>query len=475
MNKYLEKIPHTLKDNYRKPFVWFLAIGIAFLLVASPVFYPLKYAFIRLVEIIIVKRPLTRSYWMSFMNIRLVAVALFCVLVSFYLYLSRKGKVIYFFPAFIAAIFLWSNIYAMRNGFDGGYSNTWNFGDFVFAVGGYAHADFFGTNYPPLAVGIFKLMYAIVHDDSIAEFAVNYLLTLYFFFTVLMLFTLFVRFMKDGQKYKFLIAGCFFMTGPLLFAYQRMNLMHLALIFTMIFVLWNDSPNKWKKGIALVSLAVAAGIKYFPAIFGLMLIKQKRWRDTAVCLSVGVCMLLPFLLMTEGGIASLKQLLENLYSFAINPHTLTSVSTEAIAYRTAVRMGVSSPETIKFIMRFSLIIFLAVSVVSFFFAKDRHSELLVLSMIAILTPISSAWYGLIFLFIPFLELVKKESFTLLNHIEFILYNLTFIFVLNGKFMFLMPSEPGHWRVILLYFVAVFEIFWIFLKNKKISENLPADM
>lgn len=472
-----------------------LLFSLFFLLASSPVFYPIKYLFIKAVEAVIVGRPLNFLHWLNFLNTK----CLFISAILFFLFLLckfiEKRKPAYLFPLCIVTSFIASNVFAMKNGFLLGYANFWDFNDFAPGYGG--ASGFYNTNYPPLAVWVFQLM-ATIYPKNAAyspEYARKYLLTLYFISTVLALFVLFSKQLGEGQKHKNLLSGAFFLTGPLLFAYQRMNIMHLALIFTMVFVLWNSSPERWKRFLSLVSLAAAANIKYFPAIFGLVLVKQRRWKATALCFLMGIYFFaFPAFLpkshsdpVTRNSHAEqavpaaeklsvpaerVKSIVSAVSHFTSNPSVLTSVSAEAIAYRLAKRAGVTSSRTMDVIMRASLAFFLFLAFSAFFLAKDRHTELLILSMLAILTPISSAWYGLIFLFIPFLELLKKQSFSVIEGIEFVLYILIFIFVLDGRFSFLMPNSS--WHVVLLFFVASFKVFFSRLKTgqNSIAINRP---
>ena len=484
-------------------------------------FYPLKNLFVIIVEKFILKHPLNKAICINILNFYSTVVSCFCFLAALYIWLLENKKTKYFFPSLIIFSFVVSNIHVMRTGFNLGYSNMWDFGDFLKVVEYYAKADYFGTNYPPLAVGIYKLMYEFFSKDpSIsAEYVLKYLLTLYFLFTVITLFILFQKSINEDEGHKFLLSSVFFLTGPLLFAYQRMNLMHLALIFTMIFVIYYNSPSKPKRFFALFSLAVAANIKYFPAVFGLLLVKEKKWKQACASFIMGVLLFLfPIVLphkaqtdivainspisITENGnesvqntppeitadntqlveqptansdtvstahtnyiVSKINMIFDSTNRFLTNArnHVMASINAQAIAGRTALRFGITSEKSLNIIMTLSLIVFLILSIGAFFIANSRHCQLLILALLAILAPPASAWYGLIFLFIPFLELIKKDDFSVVEHIEFVLYCLIFIFVLDYRFRLFMPISS--WHIVLLFCAVIYETVVFAFKEK----------
>lgn len=478
-----------IKGKKPKLVVYFTILGLLFLLLTTPLFYQLKKSFMIMAELFLSKHISDKDSWINILNSWFILAALFFLFSAFYIYSLENQKTKYLFPFFITFSFVVSNIWIMKVGFPGGYSNTWNFNDFLHSVQSYSKATYYGTNYPPLAVVFFKFLYMLFPKDSVAdtEYVLKYLLTFYFIFTIISLFLLFQKSIYEDEKHKAFFVSTFFLTGPLLFAYQRMNIMHLALIFTMIFFLYYNSPSKPKQMFALFSLAIAANIKYFPAIFGLILVKEKKWKSAIICFLMGcILFLLPFFLQKSQLHASelsknsvsqtetnnqreittsrnyindflekINSIIESTKYFTSNPGVLSSVSTEAIVYRVATRFGITSWQILHLLMKISLGLFFTTSIFAFFIAKDNHSSLLILSLIAILTPISNAWYGLIFLFIPFFELLKKNNFSVIEHIEFILYNFIFIFVMDYRFKFFMPNSS--WHVVLLFFMVIFDI------------------
>lgn len=91
---------------------------------------------------------------------------------------------------------------------------------------------------------------------------------------------------------------CF--TLPAVFCLERGNSVWLCVAFTMIFVNWYDSPKKLERAAAVLSLAVAASIKIYPAAFGLLLIRHRKWKEVLEAIIAGVLvMFVPFVFFTK--------------------------------------------------------------------------------------------------------------------------------------------------------------------------------
>ena len=275
-----------------------------------------------------------------------------------------------FFSICIIAFFVTSNMAIIASRFFVGYGSVWDFGDFL-QLEYYAKAPLNGTNYPPLAVIFHKLLYLFVPSVAGVEksFSINYLLNLYILGTALSLFILFFSSIDGTNRQKIFYSAVMFLTGPILFAYERMNIIFISLIGTLVFVLFYPSKNKWLKEFALISLAVAANIKLFPAVFGALLLKEKKWKEAVRAALYGIAMfVIPIFIsnfLPQQKIASIeaspvqakiiqanynndsveittphvsivdnaKTFFENSKSFTENPKVMTSISIKAITYR----------------------------------------------------------------------------------------------------------------------------------------------
>ncbi|MCD7841050.1 MAG: glycosyltransferase 87 family protein [Lachnospiraceae bacterium] len=164
-------------------------------------------------------------------------------------------------------------------------------------VRGRSPYEIFGTLYPPLANLFFLFIYAFI-PESVAENwtynfeeSVNLRQTVYDLRTyqscmmMFLIFVIFVTFMvailvrryfqKKGNPYAGACACCFVLSYGVLQALERGNIVILAAGFSLFFVSFYRSDNKVLKELALISLAFAAGLKVYPCLLGVLLLKEK--------------------------------------------------------------------------------------------------------------------------------------------------------------------------------------------------------
>ena len=74
---------------------------------------------------------------------------------------------------------------------------------------------------------------------------------------------------------------------PVMFCLERGNILILSVVFAMFFIFFKDSDNKFIKELSYISLAMSAGIKIYPAVFGLTLIIEKKYKEALRLLFYG--------------------------------------------------------------------------------------------------------------------------------------------------------------------------------------------
>lgn len=172
-----------------------------------------------------------------------------------------------------------------------------------------------GTIYPPLA----NLFYALItrcmsistlqqlnklsnYNDikALQECSIYFVIYLN---TSLLAYYLACTSWKKGSKLEknvFTILMLF--TVPFLYQFERANLIFLSLVLCMVFFALKDSDNKVLREIAYLSLAISAGMKLYPAIFGFLLLKEKKYKETVRLVLYGMMFFfLPFLFYGDLG------------------------------------------------------------------------------------------------------------------------------------------------------------------------------
>ena len=100
---------------------------------------------------------------------------------------------------------------------------------------------------------------------------------------------------------------------PVIYALERGNCIIMTVVLCLFFLIWYRSESKYARYASYIALGAAAGMKLYPAIFAVLLIRERRWMDTAICLAIGVLMFIVPLLFTDG---SISLFIENALSYS---------------------------------------------------------------------------------------------------------------------------------------------------------------
>lgn len=155
--------------------------------------------------------------------------------------------------------------------------------------------------YPPLAkiyylfcghiIGLNNVDLSISIRNSLTDIRMNQA-ALYMFVITMILVTIIIvivgSYVYSDSRNSFLISLLMLGSYSVLFAIERGNIIYIAFMFTLIYCVFYDSENKFLKELAFVSLAIAAGLKLYPAAFGLLLITEKRWKEAGRTIFYGV-------------------------------------------------------------------------------------------------------------------------------------------------------------------------------------------
>lgn len=168
------------------------------------------------------------------------------------------------------------------------------------------------TIYPPLSVLIMHMFSAMIpHELAALPFADRYtmqfsqvcimLFFLVAFFCVLLIAKMIERYMENaGQSLRARVMVTFFLilSFPMIYCLERGNTSLIALIGCAFFMFFRNSENKVVREISYIALALAAGIKMFPAVLGLLLIYDKNYKAAARTVAYGIAaVVLPYVIM----------------------------------------------------------------------------------------------------------------------------------------------------------------------------------
>ncbi len=193
---------------------------------------------------------------------------------------------------------------------------------------------------------------------------------------------------------------------PVIYAVERGNSILLSAILTLAFAVTYESENRVLRELGLICLAAAFGLKLYPALFGWVLIADKRYREAGRCVGYGVLLLLiPSFFF--GGPVCLWRMVQNVLRFS-NVGSVTHTSN--FTTYTAWLLGVS-PKLLSAVFHIwcgvTAIAFLASP---FLFCGERRWKYFLTGAALILTvPSLTSPYSVVFLLIPLLLLTYEKK------------------------------------------------------------------
>lgn len=165
----------------------------------------------------------------------------------------------------------------------------------------------YNTLYPPLANLFFALLckcvplhqtnnwlnYDIYYEmrwtsDDLRVHQATFLMYIFFIIITVILFVFLIEIvLKSGVLEKMVAVSLLFGYGNL-YAIERGNIILIVVPLIIFFWFFKDSKNKIIGEFALISLAIAAGIKLYPAIFGIVLLVDKQYKKATRTIIYGL-------------------------------------------------------------------------------------------------------------------------------------------------------------------------------------------
>ena len=201
-----------------------------------------------------------------------------------------------------------------------------------------------------------------------------------------------------------------------------------ALIMFFIFAFFrmyqgkNIMSKKWLA--ALLLFAVAAALKLYPAVFGLLYLVKKRYKEAGRLVIYGVLFFfLPFVFF------------QGVYGFQIFLHNLSAVGSGAtgitivgICGRIGAKLGISL-ERGHAVGRIISYLYFALTIIYCFRRKDTWRSVMLLASLMIIFVAASGTYCLIYCVIPFVcfmnELKEIQKYTKIHYLYATLFVLIF--------------------------------------------------
>lgn len=270
------------------------------------------------------------------------------------------------------------------------------------------------ASFPPLAYVLYYFLGKFIPASAIEGpgnravrdnlFGLNLYVAYTAILVVLLIFLVqhFLREKRRGEQ-------CFLMmiillSAPFIGLYERGNSAFIVLILLFAFTALKDSGEAWKREAALILLAVAAGLKLYPAVFGLLYLQEGRWKEAARLTFYGLFLVFfPFVFF--GGFGKIPVLL---YNFKAISNEIVLGDLRSATYATVwagQKFGISMPVLLTAGKAVSVLFFL-VSCGCVLLQKELWKKMVLLSGIMIFFPVWSGAYTIIYMTLPLVLFLK---------------------------------------------------------------------
>ena len=289
--------------------------------------------------------------------------------------------------------------------------------------------------YPPFAYLIYKFLALLIPYDVLVSgsHAIRssqmglVILSFYISISSMALYFIIAHNKKGTGIEKFVFSLLISLSFPFVFQIERANIIFIALIFLMLFIYGKDSENKIIRELSLVCLAISAAIKIYPAVFGLLLVKERRFKETLRLVIYGVIgFFAPF--FAFGGLRSISLFIESLSKLAEQFYKSFAYK---VNFTNTVRLFFAainkSSAWIDMAANILLIIIVVLIAISVFSIKSKWRVMTLLSLSTILIPSFSYFYTLIFMLPPLMFFLDtKEERKKIDYAYLVLFILLFI-------------------------------------------------
>ncbi len=302
---------------------------------------------------------------------------------------------------------------------------------------------------------LFNYRYQMQYDSTLSTIFLCFALV-----SLLMIAVCIERYLekKNIGAERFFVAIFLLVSFPMVYCLERGNSSLLAMAASAFFIFFRNSQSKAVREISYLMLALAAGLKMFPAVFGLLLIYDKKYFAAFRTVIYGVLfVVLPYLLIgalapEEGGLyevfmnseeefmhtdgsevtldGSLGRFAQNLLRWVDNKSYFTYNSTSVMNlcyFLYAVR--ILPPQ---YAQTGGLILFIATEIIAFvlgFFCKREWQRIFICTYLMLNVHSVAMHYTLIYIipaFIVFLADSRGERRKPLNFTYLVLFSLQFI-------------------------------------------------
>jgi hypothetical protein len=217
-----------------------------------------------------------------------------------------------------------------------------------------------------------------------------------------------------------------FFSSITLFSIERGNLIILSAGCIAGFIVLYTSPIKYLRIIALLLLCVAAVLKVYPVLLGLLLVKDRNYKALLFCIIVSLLLIFVPFTFFKHGFGNIVQLTNNVFLNSTNysPERMYPRFGLPHLFYIASRAPQLPNDTMQILITASKYFVALLSVVSMallFYVKEMWVEIALIIFVIIQLPINSGFYCGLYLFPVIVLFLTKDNYKFSDWIYIILF------------------------------------------------------
>lgn len=231
-------------------------------------------------------------------------------------------------------------------------------------------------------------------------------------------------------------------------ALERGNSAWLVCTLLLAAMAMKDSPSRVKREAALILIAVAAAFKIYPALFGLLYLVERRWKESVRLMIYGILLFfVPFAFF--GGIEGFKQFLTNQQILHSGSTSMGNVFWMAKQIRGLLKVDLHY-------YRIGIVLVTLLSCAGLVVLKEKWKKLMLICGMMILLPKWSGIYTVFYFVIPLCVFMLEAEVNALNRVRSVLFAGIFALVLYGS------SWTGYYVVSYTQTAIQYLCIWAFM-------------
>ena len=272
------------------------------------------------------------------------------------------------------------------------------------------------------------------------------------------------------SKWNLVILLC---SSVFIFSVERANVIFIGAALINYYLVYYDHRDRTMRYLALTCLCLAAALKGFPALFGLLLLKERRYCDIAFCVILTLLLIFVPFLFLEHGLDTIPQMVKNT---ATNSATYLHSLNCLWGFHRVIHMAClighvpeAAIDTIIAVARMVAAVLVLLTIGLVLLEDCLSRQLLLIACAILLYPVNSGFYCGLYFFPVILIFFRKEETT--SRSDYVILLLLCMIICPLQ-LTLLHKDGTLFRATPVLANAAVTLLWLYVLGLSLKSNLP---